>query len=58
MMKKHRPTVLTAVPTALNNILSNPGIQDVDFSSLRVCISAGEALPAELYQRWKQRTGV
>ena len=58
MLKKHRPTVFTAVPTALNNILSAPGLKDADFSSLRVCISAGEALPAELYQRWKQRTGV
>jgi benzoate-CoA ligase family protein len=58
MLKKHRPTVFTAVPTALNNILSSPGLKDADFSSLRVCISAGEALPAELYQRWKQRTGV
>lgn len=58
MLKKHRPTIFTAVPTALNGILNSPGIKDADFSSLRVAISAGEALPAELYQRWKQRTGV
>lgn len=58
LLKKHRPTVLTAVPTALNNILNAPGLADADFSSLRLVISAGEALPAELYQRWKQRTGV
>ncbi|PZR18766.1 MAG: benzoate-CoA ligase family protein [Archangium gephyra] len=58
MLKKHRPTMFTAVPTALNGILNSPGIKDADFSSLRVAISAGEALPAELYQRWKQRTGV
>lgn len=58
LLKKHRPTVFTAVPTALNGILNSPGLKDADFSSLRVAISAGEALPAELYQRWKQRTGV
>ncbi len=58
MLKQHRPTVFTAVPTALNNILAAPGLAHADFSSLRVVISAGEALPAELYQRWKQRTGV
>ncbi len=58
MLKRHKPTILTAVPTALNGILNAPGLKDADFSSLRVAISAGEALPAELYQRWKQRTGV
>ncbi len=58
MLAKHRPTVFTAVPTALNNILSSPGLEHADFSSLRLVISAGEALPAELYSRWKQRTGV
>ncbi|MFZ5438999.1 MAG: benzoate-CoA ligase family protein [Myxococcota bacterium] len=58
LLKKHRPTVFTAVPTALNNLLNAPGLADADFSSLRLVISAGEALPAELYQRWKQRTGV
>ncbi len=58
MLKRHRPTVFTAVPTALNGILNSPGLKEADFSSLRVAISAGEALPAELYQRWKQRTGV
>lgn len=58
LLKTHRPTMLTAVPTALNGILNAPGLKDADFSSLRVAISAGEALPAELYQRWKQRTGV
>lgn len=58
MLKRHRPTILTAVPTALNGILNSPELKNADFSSLRVAISAGEALPAELYQRWKQRTGV
>jgi benzoate-CoA ligase family protein len=58
LIAKHRPTMLTAVPTALNAIVNAPGVEEVDFSSLRVAISAGEALPAELYQRWKQRTGV
>lgn len=59
LITKHRPTVLTSVPTAINAMV---GAEEVaartDFSSLRVCISAGEALPAELYHRWKERTGV
>jgi benzoate-CoA ligase family protein len=58
LLKRHRPTLLTGVPTALNGILNSPGLAEADFSSLRVAISAGEALPAELYQRWKQRTRV
>lgn len=58
MFERHRPTVFTAVPTSLNQILNAEGVDRVDFSSLRVAVSAGEALPAELYQRWKRRTGV
>ncbi len=58
LIGRHRPTVLTAVPTAINAMVSSPDVSGVDFSSLRVCISAGEALPAELYHRWKKATGV
>src|SRR5216684_1089497 len=58
LIGRHRPTILTAVPTAINAMASAPGISRVDFSSLRVCISAGEALPAELYHRWKKATGI
>jgi benzoate-CoA ligase len=29
-----------------------------EFSSVRICFSAGEALPPELYHRWKQRFGI
>lgn len=58
LMKRHKPTIFTAVPTGLNSLLNAPGMEEADLSSLRVTISAGEALPAELYQRWKQRTGV
>jgi acyl-coenzyme A synthetase/AMP-(fatty) acid ligase len=58
LIARFRPTVLTSVPTAINAMVSSPDVGSVDFSSLRVCISAGEALPAELYDRWKRATGV
>jgi len=58
LIGRERPTILTAVPTAINAMVSAPGVSSVDFSSLRVCISAGEALPSELYHRWKRATGV
>ncbi|MFZ5470283.1 MAG: benzoate-CoA ligase family protein [Myxococcota bacterium] len=58
LIAQYRPTLLTSVPTSINAMASHPDAAQVDFSSLRVCISAGEALPAELYHRWKARTGV
>jgi benzoate-CoA ligase family protein len=55
---RHRPTFLTTVPTMINNMLRSPRMETADFSSLRVCLSAGEALPPKLYGEWKERTGV
>jgi len=57
-IRRFRPTVLTTVPTSLNAMVNSPEIDKVDFSSLRACISAGEALPEELYSKWKAKTGV
>jgi acyl-coenzyme A synthetase/AMP-(fatty) acid ligase len=58
LIRRHRPTVLTNVPTTINKMLEDPAGKDADLSCLRVSVSAGEALPPELYQRWKQRFGV
>jgi benzoate-CoA ligase family protein len=54
----HAPTLLTSVPTMINNMLRSPRCAGTDLSSLRVCLSAGEALPPKLYREWKERTGV
>ncbi|QDU66488.1 benzoate-CoA ligase family protein [Engelhardtia mirabilis] len=54
----HRPTLLTGVPTMFSNLLRSPRIEELDFGPLRATLSAGEALPAELYREWKERTGV
>ncbi|MBF5043670.1 MULTISPECIES: benzoate-CoA ligase family protein [Myxococcaceae] len=58
LVRRFRPTLLTAVPTALNQLASAPEAEGTDFSCLRLCVSAGEALPAELYHRFRARTGV
>jgi benzoate-CoA ligase len=58
MIERHRPTVLTSVPTMINAMLNAPDAAAHDLSSLRVCVSAGEALPPELYRRWKETFGV
>ena len=57
-IEAHRPTFLTCVPTMFNNLLRSDRIDTVDLSSLRLSLSAGEALPAKLYEQWKARTGV
>ncbi|MCI0337314.1 MAG: benzoate-CoA ligase family protein [Acidobacteria bacterium] len=58
MIERYRPTVLTNVPTMINALLNVPGAGKHDLSCLRVCISAGEALPPELYRRWRDTFGV
>jgi benzoate-CoA ligase family protein len=57
-IRRFRPTVLINVPTMIHKMVSHPEAGAQDLSSLRVCTSAGEALPAELYARWKETFGV
>ena len=57
---RHRPTIFFAVPTLYAAILreaESSGTR-VDFSSVRQCVSAGETLPAEIFERWKQKFGI
>jgi benzoate-CoA ligase family protein len=54
---KHRPTILINVPTMVNHMVSHPKAAEQDFHSLRFATSAGEALPVELYDRWKRTFG-
>lgn len=54
-IRRHKPTILINVPTMINQMLALP---KQDFSSLRLTTSAGEALPVELYNRWKAAYGV
>lgn len=57
MVARHRPTVFFAVPTFYAAILretERPGIR-ADFSSVRMCVSAGETLPAEIFSAWKRQ---
>lgn len=54
----HRPTVLVNVPTMVNAMVSHAEAPQQDLSCLRLSTSAGEALPVELYARWKAAFGV
>jgi benzoate-CoA ligase len=58
VIERFRPTILTSVPTMINGMMNEPGGLKRDLSSLRLCLSAGEALPEELYRRWMDAYGV
>ncbi len=57
-IERFRPTLYFGVPTLYAAQLQALEGQPRDLSSLRYCVSAGEALPADIYQRWLERTGV
>jgi benzoate-CoA ligase len=58
VIERYKPTIFTSVPTMINGMLNHPGGTGRDLSSLRLMLSAGEALPPELYRRWKETFGV
>ena len=54
---RHRLTLLPGVPTMFRAMLDYPGLERFDLSSLRICISGGAPLPAELKAAFEARTG-
>jgi benzoate-CoA ligase family protein len=72
IIERHRPTLFFSVPSNYAALLAHepgtnhvgtvaPGCRDApdfDFSSVRYGISAGEALPAAIFHRFKQRFNV
>src|ERR1700722_892588 len=59
VIAEHRPTVFFSVPTFYSSLLreSEKGLP-LDFSSVRLAVSAGESLPAEIFQQFCKRFGV
>ena len=58
-MREYRPTIFYGVPTLYAAMLADPGCTIGNGSPrLRLCVSAGEALPKEVGKSWKQRMGV
>ena len=53
-----KPTIFYGVPTLYGAMLASPGLPKKESFALRLCVSAGEALPADMGRRWKERTGV
>ncbi|HEX2310324.1 MAG TPA: benzoate-CoA ligase family protein [Vicinamibacterales bacterium] len=56
---RYRPSLFFAVPTLYAAMLQvEAATTRYDLSSLRVCVSAGEALPSEIFRRWRERFGL
>ena len=58
IIERHRPTILFGLPTLYSALLSHPGSERRDLSSLRLCISAAEVLSSEMFREWKRRYGL
>lgn len=56
-LKQCRPTIFYGVPTLFGAMLASPDLPSPQEISLRVCTSAGEALPADLGRRWTEHFG-
>jgi len=52
-VEKHGVTVLTNVPAMIRQLVDLEPKPNLD--SVRICLSAGEALPPELLTRWQER---
>jgi len=57
VIQRQRPTLFFSVPTFYNALLNVPDARRYDLSSIRLCVSAAEALPPEIWRRWKETFG-
>jgi 2-aminobenzoate-CoA ligase len=55
-IEKHKATICFTAPTAYRAML--PKLAEHDISSLRKCVSAGEALPKATFEAWHKATGL
>lgn len=59
VIDRHRPTVFFATPTLYNGMLAVAAEgRGRSLASVRLCVSAGEALPAATFERWRERFGL
>ncbi|HVZ43755.1 MAG TPA: benzoate-CoA ligase family protein [Ramlibacter sp.] len=57
VLKRFQPTIFCGVPTLFAALLADANRPKRDEVALRVCASAGEALPAEIGKRWTAEYG-
>ena len=59
LMREHRPTIFYGVPTLYAALLAQPALRrGAGSDRLRICVSAGEALPAPIAERWRDQVGL
>ena len=56
-LSRTKATALPGVPTMYQALLDHPRLGGTDFSGLRICISGGAALNADLKAKWEAATG-
>ncbi|MBA3534686.1 MAG: benzoate-CoA ligase family protein [Ardenticatenales bacterium] len=59
IIDRFKPTIFYNAPTGYAAALAVEKLTErYELSSLRLCVSAGEALPAPLWHAWKEKTGL
>ncbi|MBI2713322.1 MAG: benzoate-CoA ligase family protein [Rhizobiales bacterium] len=59
IMRKYRPAIFYGVPSLYTALLAHQDIgKGAGSDRLRLCVSAGEALPAHIGERWREIVGV
>lgn len=60
VLNTYKPTILYCVPSSYAAMLKHVAKLDdmPDLSSLRLCVSAGEALPQVVFEQWKDTFGL
>jgi len=57
-IESRKPTLFFSAPTLYNAILNFEGSKQRNLTSIRHCVAAAEALPAEVWKRWKDAFGL
>jgi long-chain acyl-CoA synthetase len=56
-LTKYKFSVFTGVNTLFNGLLNTPGFDEVDFSSLKMCVGGGMAVQKAIADKWQKVTG-
>ncbi|HVL91370.1 MAG TPA: long-chain fatty acid--CoA ligase [Actinomycetota bacterium] len=57
-IEKHKVTILFGAPPMFIAWVNTPGVERADLSSVRVAVSGAAALPAQVFEDFKRKTGV